>query len=142
MTDEVEIKGRYKLTRAWVKTELIRELAAEKISQTNLAKRYGVGQSAIAEFKRRHLADINRLKDSLNDEWAGLWIADKRNRIAELQSLAESLIDMQPTARTAEVVAKLLRDAAEELGDITNKNKVEMDVVRYEINGVSLENLK
>ena len=142
MTDEVEIKGRYKLTRAWVKQELIRELAVGKISQTDLAARYGVGPSAVAEFKRRHAVDVERARDSLNDEWVGLWVADKRNRLAGLQAQIENLEDMPTSARTAEVYAKLLRDVAEELGDITNKNKVEVDVVRYEINGVSLENLK
>ena len=139
MSDEVEVTGTHKLTRAWVKQELIRELATEKKTQQELANRYGVGQPGIAMFKKRHLVDIERYRDSLDDEWAGIWIANKRNRLAELQNQIEELADQKVTARTAEVIGKLLREAAEELGDITNKNKVEVDVVRYEIVGIDPE---
>ncbi len=141
-SNELELKGRYKLTKAWVRTELIRSLAEGKISQTDLAKRYGVGQSGIAEFKRRHAVDIERLKDSLNDEWADLWATKKRNRIAELECLFDTVSDGPLTPTVIRELRGILRDIAEEMGDITNKNKVEVDVVRYEISGVSLENLK
>lgn len=139
--NEMEVVRTQPLKRAWVKQQLIRELAEGKLSQTHLATKYGVGQSGIAEFKRRHTAEVERAHDSLHDEWVGLWVAEKRNRLAGLQAKAEELEDL-PGARNAEVYAKLLRDVAEELGDITNKNKVEIDVVRYEITNIDTEDLK
>lgn len=142
MSDEIEVKGRYPLTREWIKQELIRELADGRKSQTELAERYGVGQSGIAEFKRRHITDIQRVRDSLTDEWVGVWAADKRNRLLTLQSQVEDLLDSKTTARSAETVDRLLRSIAEELGDITNKNKIEVESYRYEIVGINLEDLQ
>lgn len=146
MTDELEVqKRRVILEKPWVKPELIRYLAEGKKSQVELSEMYGVGQSSIAEFKRRHLPEIQRLRndmnDKLNDEFTGLWLAEKRARLFDLQHQIEALHDLPVTARTAEVIGILLRKAAEELGQITTSNKVEMDVVRYEIANINLEDL-
>lgn len=146
MTDELDVqKRRVILEKPWVKPELIRYLAEGKKSQVELSEMYGVGQSSIAEFKRRHLPEIQRLRndmnDKLNDEFTGLWLAEKRARLFDLQHQIEALHDLPVTARTAEVIGILLRKAAEELGQITTSNKVEMDVVRYEIANINLEDL-
>ncbi len=146
MSDEVEVqKRKVILEKPWVRPELVRFLAEGKKTQTELASMYGVGQSAIAEFKRRNLPEIERLRndinDKLNDEFTNLWLADKRARLFDLQHQIEALHDLPVTARTAEVIGILLRKAAEELGQITTNNKVEMDVVRYEIANINLEDL-
>jgi hypothetical protein len=134
---------RYPLENGWAKAKLIRELAIAEKPQTQLAEEYGVGQSAIAMFKKRHMTEIEVARDNLADEFADLWIASKRNRLAEYQKAAEKLAE-KPDARSAEVLAKLLKDVAEELGDLPTRPGVQINQanVTYQIEGVDLDNLK
>src|SRR6187455_3178390 len=68
---------------------LIRDLAEGHMTQRRLAQKYDCVQSAISEFKLRHQADIDYLKENLEDKLAGLWVAHKVNRIAAYQQDAE-----------------------------------------------------
>lgn len=65
---------------------LIRALAEGKESPAKLAVRYDCSREAIQKFKERHKADIEDMKGRLEDKLAGLWVADKVNRIAEYQT--------------------------------------------------------
>lgn len=136
-------RNRYPLTQGWVKHRLINELAIAAKPQTQLATEYGVSEGAISMFKRREMTAIERKRENLADEYSDLWIASKRNRLAELQQAAEKLA-INPSARDAEVLARLLKDAAEELGDIPNKPGVQINQanVTYSIEGVSLDDLR
>jgi hypothetical protein len=136
-------RERQSLTKGWTKAKLITELALGEKTQAQLAEEYGVGQSAIAMFKKRNLTAIEAKRENLADEYADLWIASKRNRLAEYQAAAEKLAD-KPDARSAEVLAKLLKDVAEELGDLPTRPGVQINQanVTYQIEGVDLDNLK
>ncbi len=61
--------------------QLARELAAEEVTRAALARRYGISRAAITQFARRHATEIAAIKAALNDDFAGLWIASKEQRI-------------------------------------------------------------
>lgn len=130
-------RPRIPLEKGWARARLIRELALQEVPQFQLAEYYGVSESAISAFKRRHAIEVERIRNNLADEYADLWIADKRSRLAELQKAAEKLAE-KPDARSAEVLSKLLKDAAEELGDLPTRTAVQINQqqVTYEVHGV------
>lgn len=156
--------GRHRrpLSRGHIKWKLIQELARQDKTQRALAREYDVAHSSITEFKQRHAAEIAEVRADLENEFAGLWIAQKTQRLAEYQTDAEEIGDARVQAIvghdedgepiTAEKVdaalirAKhaALRAAAEELGQIPAKVNITIDpvTVRYEVVGVSPEDLK
>lgn len=142
MSNELEVSTKRPL-KGHVAQRLIRELAVSGKPQNQLAEEYGVTQGAISHFKVKHEMEIGRVSEAAADEYAGLWISGKLNRLAELQALAEELTDKPITPRSAEVIKGILRDAAEELGDIPNKTGVNVNIanVKYEIENVDLSDL-
>lgn len=142
MNNELEVSTKRPL-KGHTAQRLMRELAVSGKPQNRLADEYGVTQGAISHFKVKYSTEIARLSEAAADEYAGLWITDKLNRLAELQALAEELTDKPITPRSAEVIKGILRDAAEELGDIPNKAGVNVNIanVKYEIENVNLEDL-
>lgn len=153
------------LERAHVRLQLIRELAAGEVPRGKLAKRYGVAPSSVTEFAHRHAARIAEVQSKLDDEYAGLWIAAKANRLAEYQQQVDYVADLladddrmdaeEDRGRRAGVnvsTAELMRTAqsalkavAEELGQLPNRMSVQHDgsvSVRYEVVGVAPEDLR
>lgn len=130
-------RRRFELEVPWNRAKLITQLATEEKSQQTLAEEYGVSRSAIAMFKQRHLTTIEAKRENLAAEFDDLWIANKHTRLATLQEVAERLAE-RPDARSAEVLAKLLKDAAEELGDLPTRSAVQINTanVEYHIVGV------
>jgi hypothetical protein len=103
----------------------------------------------VSEFKERHALRIAEVRQNAADEYAGIWIADKKNRIEELRSHVDYcrnlLDDPDRQARvnvgTAEILGaarQALHAASEELGQLPARGiKHEGGVsVRYEIAGV------
>jgi hypothetical protein len=147
------------LERAHIRAELIRLLATGEHSQTALAERYDVGQQSISAFAKRHAADIARVRTVLaahaDDEFAHLWAADKRARIATYQDqvdqIADLMADPESAARAGVQAAEMWRTAqtalksvAEELGQLPNRSTIAHEggvSVRYEVVGVALEDL-
>jgi len=139
---------RYTLEKqAWLRRDLIRDLAEGKLTQVELAEKYGVVQSSVSEFKSRHKEEIEAVRNNLEDEFAGIWIANKERRLAELSSDVEHINESELGKRDpqwAKVKQSALKQAAEELGQIPNRISVQVgDVhVRYEVAGVNLDDLK
>jgi predicted transcriptional regulator len=132
------------LTRA----NLIRDLAAGDTSQTDLAARYGVTQSAISKFAGRHQLAIIDARGHITEEGAGLWIASRRARLAEIQRVAEdvnaevdrAISDGTPLdAGVLRVKLTALRNAAEELGQLKDTGGVQ--TLRIEIPGIDMTKL-
>jgi hypothetical protein len=122
-----------KLERAYVRRRLIVELAKEEKTQRELAAIYGCAPSAIAQFKERNLPAILEARLDLGNEFTGLWIAQKLDRLAELEALFEDTV----SARDRETKAMLLRHAAEELGQIPNKSTLDITAeVKVRIEGL------
>lgn len=136
-------RDRANLERGYVRARLITELALGEKRQDQLAEEYGVARSTIAMFKKRHLTRIEQKQENLADEYSDLWIAKKRNRLEEYQIAVEKMA-ANPDARSAEVLAKLLKDVAEELGDLPKNAAVQINQanVTYQIENVNTEDLR
>lgn len=140
----VEVERRKQnLEAPWNKVKLVGQLAKGDKVQGELALEYGVSRSAIAMFKQRHAADIEARLANMAAEFDGLWIANKQARLSALQAAAEGLA-AKPDARSAEVLAKLLKDAAEELGDLPTRAGVQIQTnnVEYKVIGIGLDALQ
>lgn len=72
------------LRRGHVKLTVMR-MAAEGRPTREIAARFGASVGAVNEFKRDFKAEIAEIAADLENEFAGLWIADKRARLAEYQ---------------------------------------------------------
>jgi hypothetical protein len=69
--------------------KLIRALATGEKTRAELARERGVTATAISEFRKRHADAIAEVAANVADEYAGLWIAQKRERLAAYQQNAE-----------------------------------------------------
>lgn len=132
--------------RGRVKLALIRELALDGKTEQQLGDEYGVTPQAIHEFKVRNSAAIETVRADLEAEFVALWIADKRNRIAEYETDVEQLaeeIDAAPPEHKAKLFGarhRALRAVAEELGQLAPKA---INVgVHYSIRGVDMDRLR
>jgi hypothetical protein len=148
-----------KLEKPWVRLPLMRALAAGEKTQTALAAEYGATQPSVSDFARRHADEITALREKLDDEWAGLWVATKRNRLAVYQESIERIsgalekfwesYEGEPTESTltedgklTTVQAKLLRQVAEEVGDLRQDVNVTGQMLHHVIEGVDLGDLE
>lgn len=132
-----------KLSSGRIKAELVHELAMGEMTKSALAKRYGVTQPAITQFGKRNASLIEkRTNEIMNDYADSLWIARKYDRLGVLQDTAEELLSLDITPRTAETIARLLREAAEELGDIPKTASIDVNTnAVFEIVGIDPANL-
>lgn len=114
-----------------------------ELSQSQLAEKYGVTQPAISQFAARHKAEIDEVKDDIENEFAGLWIANKADRLATYQEQAERLAGTDDPA-CVRAVQNALRQVAEEMGHIPNRVDVRADVRRtnYLIDGANPEDVR
>lgn len=147
------------LTRRMLQTDL----AHSGLSQSKLGEKYGVGQSAISDFARRHAATIQQIRDDAADEFAGLAIAKKAARLEVYRELLDAAMSPVPKIAgkdagyvrdedgnvvyeiNAAVAQKILRNVAEELGELPNRVTLGGEVgvtTNYTINNVAVENLK
>lgn len=153
-TEQLTEQNRYPLERPWIRWQLVRELALKEETRAQLARRYGVDRSAMTQFAQRHTAAIAAVEREIENEMAGLWIAQKRNRIAVYQQDVEEITklverDVDPSTapnRPADrddpgagqivvlgakvpsllrVKAQILHQVAEELGELSVKISVE-----------------
>lgn len=139
---DLEIWHKNPLERAgWKKNQLIRQLALGEITQARLGELYGVSQPAISKFATRYAAEIETIRAQTAEKAMGemehLWVAHKVNRVAEYQSTADRMNDLD-TARSHEIKIASLKAVAEELGDLPARAQVQVDAstVTYEIIGI------
>jgi transposase-like protein len=142
------------LERAHVRLQLIREIATGEHTQSELAARYGVTQQAISDFTQRHAQRIADVAAKLDDEFAGLWVANKAKRIAtyqqQIDDIAELLGDPEQAvkagvgyAETVRTAQAAMRAVADELGQIPARMQVEHSgSLNVQLNGVDLEALR
>lgn len=130
------------LERGWVRHRLIRELALGEKRGVDLAAEYGVSRTSITNFKNRYAFEIEEVRNNLADEYAGLWVARKRERIAELQQAAEKMA-RGSSPRDAEVLVTILKAASEELGQLPARTQVNVSTenVTYQIVGIDPEDI-
>lgn len=137
------------------------ELATTAATQSALAEKYGVTQPSISEFKARHLETINAIREDQANEFAGIALAEKANRLAVLADLVDKAL--QPTPKitnkgtlaigpNGEVIeeidgrmaAQAIKQIAEELGQLPTRLNVSGEIgikTNYTIAGVDPGNL-
>jgi hypothetical protein len=130
------------LERGWVKHRLIRDFALGEKTGAALAVQYGVSETSISQFKKRHSLEIEEVRNNLADEYAGVWVAQKLNRIREYQEAAEKMAKGD-SPRNQEVLVSILKAVAEELGQLPARTQVNVsqENVTYEIVGISPEDI-
>lgn len=132
------------------------------MTQVELAEKYGVSQPSISDFKSRRAEEIKAIAANADDEYAGMWIAQKQARLAEYERLHE--IALTPTPKvdnkgnqvrhptTGEPVfevalgeaRQVLKQGAEEMGQLPTRLQIQGDLqttTTYRIENVSNEDL-
>lgn len=130
------------LERGWVKHRLIRDIALAEHSGQVLAGMYRCSEQAISQFKKRHALEIDEVRNNLADEYAGVWVAKKLERIRAYQEAAEKMAESQ-SPRNAEVLTSILKAVSEELGQLPQRTAVQINQqqVEYKIVGIDPEDL-
>jgi hypothetical protein len=123
--------------RGWQRVALLRDLALAEMTILEIAVKYGRAESTMYAWKRNHAAEIDAIRDDAANEFAGLWVAQKVNRVAEYQGDIESLDESGDIAQKH----KALRAVAEELGQLTSKAEIQASVV-YQVEGVDTESMR
>jgi len=105
---------------------LIRLLALGEKNAAELARERDVTASGIRAFARRYADEIEAVRTNIRDEYAGLWIAQKRERLTAYQQNAElitreieALADGRVTVHGGESDGEEADDGADSLGDIS-----------------------
>lgn len=130
--------------KPWDRRQLCRELAEGEIKRADLARKYGLGRSAITEFAKRHAREIDDIRAQLDDEFAGLWIAQKAARIAAYQSDLEQSAEGEYAGHYEQIRTRtqILRAVAEELGQLPPRATVAVVPVVHVLEGVDPNLLK
>lgn len=126
----------------WQKTEVCRLLATNEVQRSEIARRYGVTRQAITQFAQRHAREIEEIRERLDDEFAGQWIAEKRARIDALQAEYEAAMQGRLAGHHEWIKTRtaILRAVAEELGQIPNRSSVQVTgIVTHRLIGVDIE---
>lgn len=129
------------LERPWTRRALCRDLALSDVTQSKLAERYGVTDGAITQFKQKHAVEIAAILADSANEFAGILIADKVNRLATYEALLEDAAQVGDGKQAA----KLLHAVAEEMGHLPQRVQLSGQVdtqTRYQIDGVNPEDLR
>lgn len=123
--------------------QLCRELATGDVPRAQLARKYGMARSSVTAFAKTHAAEIDAIAARLDDDFAGLWIADKGQRISAAQddyelSLAGEYAGHYEHIRTRTQIRSAV---AEELGQLPPRASVTVVPVVHVVQGVDLEAL-
>jgi predicted transcriptional regulator len=123
----------------WKKLKLIRELALTGRTQVDLAEEFEVSQPTISYFASKHAAEIAEIRANAEDDFAGLWIAKKKNRLAEYQKDVDEVNELPPDPALKRIKHNALKSVAEELGAL--KTNVDATIT-YKVEGVDTEKLR
>lgn len=124
MTDDATaVNGSGSRIPPWLRRELCRELAVGDVKRAALARKYGVSAAAITKFAKVHAAEIDDIRASLDDAFAGLWIASKESRLAAHQADYELSAGGDFAAHYEQIRTRtaVLHAAAEELGQLPGR---------------------
>lgn len=130
------------LERAWVKHRLIRDFAIAEKTGAELAEQYGVSRNSISIFKKKYAMEIEEVRNNMADEYAGVWVAQKLDRIRQYQEAAEKMAN-GTSPRNQEVLVSILKAVAEELGQLPARTQVQVNSqqVTYQVVGIDPDEL-
>jgi len=104
----------------WIKRALIKELALGTATHTALAEKFGVHKDSITAFRKRHAYDIAEAINDAEDEFTGILVAQKAVRLSVYQDQIEQALEHG----NGTLVARLLRQVAEEMGHLPSRVQV------------------
>jgi len=142
---EIAEKNARKLTPA-DRRNLARQLAMGEIKRSQLARDYDVTTGYITQFAKQHQREIDAIRADLDNQFAGLWIADKEQRLAAYAADFELSAAGDYGAHYEQIRTRsaILRNVAEELGQLPTRSTtaIVVPVVHVIEGGVDLEALK
>lgn len=124
--------------------QLLRDWAGGGFNQSELSDVYGISQSAISQYIRKHAVEVEELRNDMDNPFSGLAYARKYNRIAlyedEIERLSEvPNADHHEWSKARQMAARYI---AEELGDLPPRATVMVVPVTHIVENVNLEELK
>ncbi len=147
--------------------QIVRLLAAQELSLGQIAERYNCTPQAVGQFRDRNADEIAAVREHMDDEFAGMAIASKVNRVAMLQEIAEKALEpvpkisangkvtyvRNPETEQDEMVMEVdaraamaaLKQVAEELGQLVARTQMSGDMqttTTYRFEGVNSDGLK
>jgi hypothetical protein len=124
--------------------ELQRLLADGTERRSALARRFGVSPSYVTQFAKTYAREIDDIRRDLDNEFAGLWIASKVNRVLALQAEYTRAAGSDKADHHEWIKARLqaLHQAAEELGQLPPRATVAVVPVVHVIEGIDVDLLK
>lgn len=117
---------------------LLRDLALSDMTVLQIAVKYDRSEGTMYAWKKNHAAEIDAIRADAANEFAGLWVAQKVNRVAVYQDDIETL---EESGEDMALKHKALRAVAEELGQLTQKQEIQASVV-YQVEGVDPESMR
>lgn len=109
------------ITRGRNKRLIIQMLATNEFTVSAIAKKFGVSQPRISQFKSMFIEEIEFAKLQLDEATQDLWIANKTNRIEALQELyddVDKIPDRERNSKHVQQMRGIMRDVASELGEL------------------------
>lgn len=144
MADELNGSGKSRKLTPFDRREIQRALADGTEKRAAIARRFGVTAGYITQFAKQYAREIDDIKRDLDNEFAGLWIASKVNRVLAYQAdYARTLND--PKASHHEWVkarAMISHNVAEELGQLPPRATVTVMPIVHVLEGVDPDLLK
>jgi hypothetical protein len=126
--------------KGWQRVALLRDLALAEMTVLEIAVKWGRSEGTMYAWKKNHAAEIDAIRADAANEFAGLWVAQKVNRVAVYQDDIEDLEESDEPGAIA-TKHKALRAVAEELGQLTQKQEIQASVV-YQVEGVDPESMR
>lgn len=127
---------------------LLRDLAEGALTYDALAEKHGLSnKSSVAHYAKNYSDEIAAMRDNLEDEWAGIWVADKRKRIQEYQAIVEEVEeDLRVNGQDAalqRVRMTALKSIAEELGQLPSRVVIRQvgQKADYSLDGVDFDDV-
>lgn len=134
-----------KAIRGRDKRKLLHMLVDDEMTQAEMANVIGYTVNMIKTFKARNLDLIEQMRADRDNEFAGLWIANKVERVAAYEEDVEYVQDALPEVAPEDaqglirVKQAALRAVAEEMGQL--KQHVAVEATTYAVEGVDMKDL-
>lgn len=133
-------RGRTSYMPAHVQLALKREIAMGTPNKI-LADKYNLSPQGISAFGKRHSRAIDDIREHLDDDFAGLPLAQKRNRIAAYEDEIDRLLSGKNANHHEWAKARMIayRNVAEELGQLPPRQQVMIIPVQHMYEGVDMD---
>jgi hypothetical protein len=129
------------LEKPWRKRHVMRDIALGGNTLKALADKYEVSDVAMQAFKKRYREEIQAIIDDAENEFAGIWIASKEQRLSAYRDLWERAWEDNDFA----LCSKIEKQVAEEMGHLPGRVTIsgQLDTqTRYSVDGVNPEDLR